>query len=274
MCKAALLALVLSLFGPGSWAAAARFESSHVLVVDDASGEILLQKDADRPAPIASLTKLMTAMVVLDAQQDPDEALRIEAMDTDPDGRDRGGIRVGTIATRGTLLELALLTSDNRAMAALARRYPGGPAAFDANMQRKIRALGLMQTQIEEPTGLSARNLSSARDMAAILNAAARYPAIASITSQRSQAVQVNGRARLVHNTNGLVGTASWHVLLSKTGFTNDAGRCLGMRAAFGPRTVTIVLLGAAKRSQRSRDAQTILRWLAAEGASRRAAAL
>ncbi|HEY9023520.1 MAG TPA: serine hydrolase [Burkholderiaceae bacterium] len=273
MCKAALFALLL-LLGSGTWAAGVRFESSHVLVVDDASGEVLLQKDADRTVPIASLTKLMTAMVVLDAEQDPDEALRIEAADTDPDGRDRGGIRVGTLATRGTLLELALLTSDNRAMAALARHHPGGPAAFDADMQRKIRALCLMQTRIEEPTGLSARNVSSARDMVAILNAAARYPAIARITSQRSQAVQVNGRARLVHNTNGLVGAASWHVLLSKTGFTNDAGRCLGMRAAFGPRTVTIVLLGAAKRSQRSRDAQTILRWLAAESNARRAALL
>ncbi|HKX42906.1 MAG TPA: serine hydrolase [Burkholderiaceae bacterium] len=273
MRKAALFALLLML-ASGSWAAAARFESPHVLVIDDTSGDVLLHKDADRAVPIASLTKLMTAMVVLDARQDLDETLRIEAVDTDPDSRDRGCIRVGTIATRATLLELALLASDNRAMAALARHHPGGPAGFDADMQRKIAALELMQTRIEEPTGLSARNLSSARDMAAILQAAARYPAIARITSQRSQAVQLNGRSRLVHNTNGLVGTASWHVLLSKTGYTNDAGRCLGMRAAFGQRTVTIVLLGAAKRSQRSRDAQTILRWLGTEASSQRAASL
>ena len=271
MCKYALLALLLA--GSSSWGAVT-FDSAHALVVDDTSGEVLLSKDADRAVPIASLTKLMTAMVVLDAEQDPDEELQVEAADTDPDARDRGGLPVGAVASRGALLELALLASDNRAMAVLAHHHPGGSAAFDADMQRKIRALGLTRTQIEEPTGLSARNVSSARDVALMLQAAARYPAIARITSQRSQVVPVNGRQRIVHNTNGLVGALRWHVLLSKTGFTNDAGRCLGMRAQSGGRTVTIVLLGAAKRSQRARDAQTILRWLAAEASKRREALL
>ena len=237
------------------------FSSAHVLVVDEASGEMLLSKEGDSAAPIASLTKLMTAMVVLDAQQDPNELLQIDATDTNP-LHSRGGIPVGAVASRGSLLELALLASDNRAAAALARHYPGGLQAFAAAMQRKIHALGLYSTLIEEPTGLSPNNIASAQDMIKVLRAAARYPAIAQITSQRSGSVLVNGRPWVVRNTNRLVGVPGWNVLLSKTGFTNDAGRCLAMRAEAGGRTVMIVLLGAAKPSQRTRDAMTIRRWL------------
>ena len=240
------------------------FSSTHVLVVDEASGEVLLSKDGDSAAPIASLTKLMTAMVVLDAQQDPDELLRIDAADTDP-VHSRGGVPVGAVASRGSLLELALLASDNRAASALARHYPGGSEAFAAAMQRKIHALGLYSTLIEEPTGLSPNNIASAQDMLKVLRAAARYPGIAQITSQRSRTVLVNGRRWTVRNTNRLVGAPGWHVLLSKTGFTNDAGRCLAMRAEAGGRIVTIVLLGAAKPSQRARDAIAIRRWLGGE---------
>lgn len=237
------------------------FHSTHVLVVDEASGEVLLRKGDDDAAPIASLTKLMTAMVVLDAQQDPDEPLRIAAADKDPWHR-HGGIPVGAVASRGGLLELALLASDNRAASALARHYPGGPEAFAAAMQRKIRALDLHSTRIEEPTGLSPRNVSSAQDMIKVLHAAADYPAISRITSQRSSTVLVNGRRRVVRNTNRLVDAPGWNVLLSKTGFTNDAGRCLAVRVEAGGRTVAIVLLGATRPSQRTRDAIAIRRWL------------
>jgi D-alanyl-D-alanine carboxypeptidase/D-alanyl-D-alanine endopeptidase (penicillin-binding protein 7) len=242
------------------------FSSAHVLVVDEASGEVLLSKDGDSAAPIASLTKLMTAMVVLDAQQDPNELLRIEVADTNPLHR-RGGLPVGAVASRGSLLEIALLASDNRAASALAHHYPGGREAFAAAMQRKIRALGLYSTQIEEPTGLSPNNISSGQDMVKVLRAAARYPGISQVTSQHSRTVLVNGRHWVVRNTNRLVGAPGWNVLLSKTGFTNDAGRCLAMRAEAGGRTVTIVLLGAARPSQRSRDAIAIRRWLLGEPA-------
>jgi len=255
--------LLMLLAGCGSCGAVS-FDSAHVLVVDAASGKVLLSKEADRAVPIASLTKLLAAMVVLDAEQDPDEELQIEAVDVDPLGRDRGGVPVGAVVSRGALLALALLASDNRAMAALSRAHPGGPRAFDADMQRKIGTLGLRHALIEDPTGLSARDVSSARDMVEILHAAARYPVIAGITSRRSHGVLVNGRLRVAHNTNGLVGAPGWRVLLSKTGYTNDAGRCLGMQTESGGGAVTIVLLGAAKRSQRTRDAQTILRWLEA----------
>ena len=241
------------------------FNSAHVMVVDETSGEILLKKNIGVAAPIASLTKLMTAIVVLDAQQDPDEALRIDAADIDSLKHTRGGVHVGAIASRGSLLELALLSSDNRAASALARSYPGGLQAFNAAMQEKIQAFGLDSTSIGEPTGLSPNNMSSAQDMVMVLRAAARYPAIAQITSQRSHEVLVSGRRKVFHNTNRLVGGAEWEVFLSKTGFTNEAGRCLAMQARADGRTVTIVLMGATKPSGRLRDSMTIRRWLATE---------
>jgi len=241
------------------------FSSAHVMVVDETSGEVLLKKNIGVAAPIASMTKLMTAMVVLDAQQDPKEELRIDVADIDGLKHTRGGVHVGAIASRGSLLELALLSSDNRAASALARSYPGGLQAFNAAMQQKIQAFGLDSTSIAEPTGLSPNNMSSAQDMVAVLRAAARYPAIAQITSQRSHEVLVSGRRKVFHNTNRLVGGSEWEVFLSKTGFTNEAGRCLGMQARADGRTVTIVLMGAANPSGRLRDSMTIRRWLAAE---------
>jgi D-alanyl-D-alanine carboxypeptidase/D-alanyl-D-alanine endopeptidase (penicillin-binding protein 7) len=244
------------------------------MVVDETSGEILLKKNIGVAAPIASLTKLMTAMVVLDAEQDPNEDLRIDVADIDALKHSRGGVPVGAVVSRGSLLELALLASDNRAASALARAYPGGLQAFNAAMQRKIQAFGLDSTSIAEPTGLSPSNMSSAQDMVTVLRAAARYPAIAQITSQRSHAVLVGGRHRVVHNTNRLVGGSEWEVFLSKTGFTNEAGRCLGMQARADGRTVTIVLMGAANPSGRLRDSMTIRRWLATEGSQRPAASI
>ena len=259
-------ALVASLL----WACASAradlsFNSAHVMVVDETSGEVLLKKNIGVAAPIASLTKLMTAMVVLDAQQDPNEEIQIDVADLDALKHTRGGLNVGAIASRGSLLELALLSSDNRAASALARSYPGGLQAFNAAMQRKIRAFGLDSTSIAEPTGLSPSNMSSAQDMVRVLRAAARYPAIAQITSQRSHAVLVSGRRKVAHNTNRLVGGSEWDVFLSKTGFTNEAGRCLGMQARADGRTVTIVLMGAANPSGRLRDSMAIRRWLATE---------
>ena len=259
-------ALVVSLlFTCASARADITFNSAHVMVVDETSGEILLKKNIGVAAPIASLTKLMTAMVVLDAQQDPHEELRIDVADIDGLKHTRGGVHVGAVASRGSLLELALLSSDNRATSALARSYPGGLQAFNAAMQQKIQAFGLDSTSIAEPTGLSPNNMSSAQDMVTVLRAAARYPAIAQITSQRSHEVLVSGRRKVFRNTNRLVGGSEWEVFLSKTGFTNEAGRCLGMLARANGRTVAIVLMGAAKPSGRLRDSMTIRRWLAAE---------
>jgi D-alanyl-D-alanine carboxypeptidase/D-alanyl-D-alanine endopeptidase (penicillin-binding protein 7) len=240
-----------------------RFGSAHAIVVDEASGEVLLQKDVLTAAPMASLTKLMTAMVVLDAGQNPDEGLRIDAVDQDR--RSHGGVPVGAVVSRHTLLELSLIASDNHAAAALARHYPGGIDAFQTSMRRKIQALGLTSTLIEEPTGLSPNNLSSAQDMVKVLRASAAYPAITQITSQRSHVVQVNGRRWAVHNTNRFVGAPGWNILLSKTGFTNEAGRCLSMRLQAAGRTVMVVLMGAGGAAARTHDALNIRRWLGAD---------
>ena len=236
--------------------------SAHVVVVDDASGEVLLQKDAGTAAPIASLTKLMTAMVVLDAGQDMREIVRIDDADRDTLKHTRAGVRIGALVPRDALLELTLLASDNHAAAALARSFPGGNAAFAQALQRKANALGLSQTTLVEATGLSPLNHASALDMAKVLQATTAYPLIAQVTSRRALEVQINGAPTQVRNTNRLVGSPGWDILSSKTGFTNDAGRCLTMRLRAGGRTVSLVLIGAQAPSVRARDAMTIRRWL------------
>jgi D-alanyl-D-alanine carboxypeptidase/D-alanyl-D-alanine endopeptidase (penicillin-binding protein 7) len=202
---------------------------------------------------------------VLDAGQDLDETIRIDDADVDTLKHSRGGVPVGAELAREALLELALIASDNRAAAALARSYPGGLAAFDEATQRKIVALGLSQTTLVEPTGLSPDNHSSAMDMAKVLQSTQTYPMIAQITSQRTHAVQVNGAPWVVRNTNGLVGKPGWSILASKTGFTNEAGRCLTLRLQAGGRTVSVVLIGALASSARTLDALNIRRWLDGE---------
>ena len=236
--------------------------SAHAIVVDEATGEVLLNKNAGLTAPIASLTKLMTAMVVLDAKQDPDEELRIEEADTDRLKHTKSGVPVGAVLTRTALLELALMASDNRAAAALARNYPGGLAAFHKAVRRKIAALAMTRTSIEEPTGLSPHNVSSAQDMAKLLRAAADYDEISRITSQYRHTTLVSGEPREVRNTNWLLGEPGWEILLSKTGFTREAGRCLTMRLRAAGRTVLMVLMGADGSAERILDAVNIRRWL------------
>lgn len=263
MLRSTCIAFVLWLTATAALAGGAlRFGSAHAIVVDEASGEVLLTKNAEAAAPIASLTKLMTAMVVLDAHQDADEALRIDEADVDHLKLTHSSVRVGAQVSRGALLELALLASDNRAASALARNYPGGLVAFEEAVRRKIAELDLRSTRIEEPTGLSPNNVSSARDMARILRAAAGYAEISRITSQPKQALTIGGAARMVRNTNGLVGEPGWEILLSKTGYTNEAGRCLSMRLREAGRTVLVVLMGARNASRRTLDATNIRRWL------------
>ena len=260
MLKNALFAL-LFLVCSTSWADVS-FESAHALVVDEASGQVLFEKDATTAAPIASMTKLMTAMVVLDAKLAADEMIRIDRADLDTLKHTTSGVPLGARVARGDLLQVALMSSDNHAAAALARTYPGGNDAFAAAIARKIEELKLENTAIEEPTGLSPHNHASAHDMVKILKAASDYPEIEQATSQRSQAIKVNGRARVFRNTNGLVGRPGWDILLSKTGFTNEAGRCVTMRLQAAGRNILVVLMGAMASSERSLDAHNIQRWL------------
>ena len=229
----------------------------HMLVIDDASGKVLMAKDADTIVPIASITKLMTAMVVLDAGLDPNETLRIVRADGEP-GQRRGVLADEVQVPRSVALQLALLPSENRAAAALARTYPGGRAAFDLALQAKIRSLGLKRTSLDDPVGTSPANTSTATEVARIVAAAARYPEIARITTAAQASVAVNGKPRTLHNTNALVGHAGWDIALSKTGSSNEAGSCLIMRMKSGGRQVTVVLLDADGAERRGLDAAHI----------------
>ncbi|OEZ50070.1 D-alanyl-D-alanine endopeptidase precursor [Janthinobacterium sp. MP5059B] len=229
--------------------------AKHMLVFDDASGKVLMAKDADAVVPIASITKLMTAMVVLDAGLDPDEQLRIVRADGDASLQRHSLLADGVAVSRGALLQLALLPSENRAAAALARTYPGGNTAFARALQAKIRHLGLRRTTLTDPVGSSPANTSTASEVAKIVAAAARYPDIARITSHPQASVAVNGKTRTLHNTNPLVGGKGWDILLSKTGSSNEAGSCLTMRMRSGGKHVTVVLLDADGAQRRSLDA-------------------
>nr|WP_295773893.1 M56 family metallopeptidase [Rhodoferax sp.] len=232
--------------------------AKHALVLEDGTGRVVMAKDADAAVPIASITKLVTAMVVLDAKPNLQETLRIAQDDVDLLKHSASHLQVGAELTRLAALKLALMQSENRAAAALARYYPGGTTAFVQAMQAKVRSLGLTRTAFADPTGLSPANMSTATEVAKIAVAASRYPQIADITSDSSDSVPVNGRARTVHNTNKLVGGSGWDIELSKTGYSNEAGRCLTMRMKSGSKRFTVVLLDADGSAHRLRDAARI----------------
>lgn len=255
--------ITLCLLGTTS-AFAMPLRSEYAYVVSDDTGQVLVDKGADTQVPIASLTKLMTAMVVLDSKPDMNATISIQPEDVDDLKHSRSHVPVGTTLTRKEILQLALMSSDNRAAAALARSYPGGNAAFLQAVQHKIETLGLHNTVIKEPTGLSPENMSSAADLAKMAQAASHYPQIVDVTTDRSDTFRLkNGREREFHNTNRLVGANGWDVLLSKTGFTNEAGHCLIMRIQQAGAHATLVLLNAKADSSRVFDALNIRKLLA-----------
>lgn len=239
-----------------------RLGSQSVLVVEDGTGKVLLEKNANVVVPIASLTKLMTAMVVLDSKLDMDEEISIDKDDVDRLKHSTSRVPVGARLTRGEILQLALMSSDNRAAASLARTYPGGPTAFKAAVNAKIRALGMTQTRIAEPTGLSPENQSTAADLVKMSTAAAAYPEITRLTTDTRETMKIKGRAVEYHNTNRLVGAKGWDIGLSKTGYTEEAGRCLIMRMTAAGKNVSVVLLNAKASSARLMDALNIRRFI------------
>ena len=243
------------------------FGSQSVLVVEDDTGKILLEKNADAVVPIASLTKLMTAMVVLDARQDMDEQIEIDRSDVDTFKHSSSRVPVGALISRRDVLQLALMSSDNRAAAALARTFPGGTAGFKAAVRRKITSLGMTQTVIEEPTGLSPRNRSNAGDLIKMATAASKYPEITEITTDSKDLISINGRQVEYRNTNRLVGAKGWDIGLSKTGYTSEAGRCLIMNITAAGKNATMVLLNASASSARILDALNIRRFITGEPA-------
>jgi D-alanyl-D-alanine endopeptidase (penicillin-binding protein 7) len=239
-------------------------KSSSVLVLDQASGQVLYGKNPQAVVPIASLTKLMTAMVVLDADLEPEEPIAISEEDVDWLRGSHSRLRVGTVLTRDDLLRLTLMASENRAASALARAHPGGRPQFVQAMNEKARVLGLGGTHYAESTGLSSANVSTAEDLAVIAETAFSYPKIRDYSTLRGHDVPVAGRTMAFRNTNGLVASPQWQIGLSKTGFINEAGRCLVMQAKLAGREIIIVLLDSWGRYSRLADANRIRKWMEA----------
>jgi D-alanyl-D-alanine endopeptidase (penicillin-binding protein 7) len=234
--------------------------SNVAYVVDQNSAEVLFEKNANVALPIASLTKLMTGMVVMDSKQDLDEVLRVTDDDVDRHKFSSSRLPVGASMTRRELLHIALMSSENRAAAALGRNYPGGISAFVAAMNAKARQLGMRDTQYVDSSGLSSRNVSSGRDLAKLVMAAHGDPVLREFSTTPNSTVQASGRTMHYRNTNYLVSLPDWNIGLQKTGFINEAGRCLVMQAMIHGRNVVMVFLDSKGKMSRTADAGRIRR--------------
>lgn len=243
-------------------ARALALQSGAALVIEQGGVEALFQKNANVVAPIASISKLMTAMVVLDGAPDLKAPITITEEDIDYLRGSRSRLHVGAVMSRETALLLALMSSENRAANALARHYPGGMSAFIAAMNAKALSLGMHDTHFEDPTGLTSNNVSTATDLAKMVAAAHRYPLIREFSTTAEATVDVGGRDLVYRNTNPLVKNTSWDVGLSKTGYIHEAGKCLVMQARVADRPVVIVLLDSAGKLTRVGDANRIKRWM------------
>lgn len=237
-------------------------KSSVALVMDQETNEVLFSKNSKAVLPIASLTKLMTALVVAEANLPLDEALTVSQADVDTEKGSRSRLRVGTQLTRGEMMHLALMSSENRAAHALGRYYPGGMDAFVAAMNRKSRELGMADTRYVEPTGLSSLNQSSARDLATLVKAAHGYPLIRELSTSPEYEVAVGRRQLQFHNTNRLVHNPEWDISLQKTGYISEAGRCLVMQAKLAGRQLIMVFLDSTGKYSRLGDAERVRKWV------------
>lgn len=237
--------------------------SSSAFVVDLTGGRTLYAKNITAVQPIASITKLMTALVVLDAKLDLNEFVAISEDDVDEIKHTRSRLQVGTVLTRDDMLRLALMASENRAASALARAYPGGFTAFIAAMNRKAVELGMVSTHFLDSTGLSRENVSTAEDLAKMVAAAYRYPIIQQYTTLTEHSVRSNsGRMLAYRNSNGLVRSDGWDIDVSKTGYIAEAGRCLVMQARISATPVIIVLLDSWGKYTRIADANRVKKWV------------
>lgn len=243
--------------------------SAAFVVVNQASGEVIFAKGADTPMPIASITKLMTAMVVLDARQSLSEVLTVTAGDIDRLKGTGSRLTVGTRLTREEMLHLALMSSENRAASALARHYPGGMHAFVEAMNVKARMIGLWDTRFADSTGLNPRNVSSARDLVRLVSAASTYPLIREFSTTQERHVRLGNRSERFGNSNGLVRDPEWQLGVSKTGYIREAGRCLVLQTWVNDRPVIIVLLNAQGQYTRTADAKRVKHWLETGGMQR-----
>ena len=246
-----------------------KLKSSSVLVIDQSDATVLYSRRADVAAPIASITKLMTALVVLEARQSLSQPLEITSAETE---LPRGGVSrltVGTVLSRADLMHLALMSSENRAAHALGVNYPGGLPAIVMAMNRKAAALGMISAHFVDPTGLSSDNVASPEDLSKLVLAAARYPAIREYSTDRRYTVRVRRHVVEFHNTDNLVANPAWNIIVQKTGYITEAGKCLVMGAIIEGRSVIIVLLDSFGKYTRVADAKRIKTWMEA-GANQR----
>jgi D-alanyl-D-alanine endopeptidase (penicillin-binding protein 7) len=237
-------------------------KSSAAIVLDSETNEVLFAKNSQAVLPIASLSKLMTALVVDEANLPMAEPLTITEDDVDTEKNSRSRLRVGTTLSREEMLHLALMSSENRAAHALGRNYPGGLAVFVAAMNHKAAELGMNETHYVEPTGLSSQNQSSARDLATLVKAAELHPMIREFSTSPEFEVALGNRPASFHTTNALVRSPAWDIAIQKTGFINEAGRCMVMGAKMAGRKLIMVFLDSAGKYSRIGDAERVRRWV------------
>jgi D-alanyl-D-alanine endopeptidase (penicillin-binding protein 7) len=240
-------------------------KSSVALVVDQESDEVLFSKNPQAVLPIASITKLMTALVVVEAGLPLDEKLTISRDDIDTEKNTRSRLQPGTALTREEMLHLALMASENRAANALGRHYPGGMEAFVEAMNAKATQLGMVHTRYVEPTGLSSSNQSSAQDLARLVQAASEVPLLRDFSTSRNARVALGKRLVQFHSTNGLIGSPLWNIGLQKTGFINEAGKCVVMQAQLAGRKLIMVFLDSSGKASRIADAERVRKWLSTQ---------
>ena len=244
-------------------------KSGVALVVDQETREVLFSKNDKVVLPIASLTKLMTGMVLSDGKLPMEEMVMISQADIDTEKGSRSRLKVGTELSRGELLHLALMSSENRAAHALARTFPGGMPTFVRLMNAKAQALGMRDTVYTDPTGLSSTNLSSARDLALLVNVAHGNPLLRELSTSPGYEVAVGNRTLQFNNTNRLVKNPSWDIGLQKTGYISEAGQCLVMQTKVAGRKLIMVFLDSAGKLSRLGDAERVRRWIEAVPAAK-----
>lgn len=241
---------------------ALELKSNVALVMDQATSTVLFDKNSQVPLPMASITKLMTALVVMDSQQDMNETLEVTNQDIDYERNSHSRLKVGSQLSRTDMLHIALMSSENRAASALGRSYPGGLPNFVKRMNEKARMIGMTNTVYVDSTGLSSRNVASARDLAKLVSAAYNYPIVRQYSTDTSYAVEPGGRTLQYSTSNGLVKNPEWEIGLQKTGYISEAGRCLVMQARIEGRPVVMVFLDSKGKQSRFGDAGRVRKWL------------
>jgi D-alanyl-D-alanine endopeptidase (penicillin-binding protein 7) len=239
-----------------------KLKSGSVLIVDQSNSSVLYSRNSDVAAPIASITKLMTALVIMDAKQPLDEPIRITDADRDFPKAAFSRLTVGTTLTRGDLMHLALMSSENRAAHALGNHYPGGMRAMVAAMNAKAKSLGMTSAYFVDPTGLSSQNVASPEDLSKLVIAASKNRTIREYSTDKNYIVRVQKHRVEFRNTDNLVANPSWNIIVQKTGYIAEAGKCLVMAAVIEGRSVVIVLLDSFGKYTRVADAQRVKTWM------------